>query len=139
MDYLQFAKNYITKCEERFGAHAVEATLDAAHALRDNAVDRYSRPPRLESRKAQERELERLEYEQSQYNDLWRTVPKITAEDEEHMDAETLEIARKMGLPESNLLYFLEKQLLEVFVYMLIEHLFQKVFFDLHDPKHFLL
>lgn len=33
LEYLDFAKRYVADCEERFGLHAVESVLDAAHAL----------------------------------------------------------------------------------------------------------
>ena len=45
MDYLAFAKKYIAACEERHGREDVEATLDSAHALMDQGVFRYRRPP----------------------------------------------------------------------------------------------
>src|SRR5208283_2422453 len=32
LDYLEFARGYITTCEERYGEVAVERLLDAAHA-----------------------------------------------------------------------------------------------------------
>lgn len=33
IDYMVFAKNYIAKCEEKYGYEEVEMTLDACHAL----------------------------------------------------------------------------------------------------------
>ncbi|MGO8134301.1 SpoVR family protein, partial [Rhizobium ruizarguesonis] len=42
LEYLDFAKGYITRCEERYGATAVERTLDAAHALMSQGVHRYA-------------------------------------------------------------------------------------------------
>ena len=33
VDYMVFAKNYIAKCEEKYGFEEVELTLDACHAL----------------------------------------------------------------------------------------------------------
>lgn len=109
LDYLNFAKNYIAKCEERYGYKEVERTLDAAHALRDQGVDRYSRPSKLDDAKMLERRLERLEYEQSQYNDLWRTLPENTSEGDDIPDELEQQIMQQLGLPESNMLYFLEK------------------------------
>ncbi|MFX8156728.1 SpoVR family protein, partial [Acinetobacter baumannii] len=38
LDYLEFAKTYITHCEERYGHAAVERVLDAAHALMSQGV-----------------------------------------------------------------------------------------------------
>ena len=47
LDYLDFAKGYVTECEERHGVSAVEDILDAAHALMDQSVFRYRRPSKL--------------------------------------------------------------------------------------------
>lgn len=110
LGYLDFAKSFIARCEERHGVAAVEAILDAAHALMEQGVFRYRRPPRLSSDKQREGLRERLDYEQRSYNDLWRTVPRH-AEDgkvDETEDALT-ERKRALNLPEENLLYFLEK------------------------------
>ena len=43
LDYLDFAKSYIARCEERYGHAAVEQLLDAAHALMSHGVHRYPR------------------------------------------------------------------------------------------------
>ncbi len=47
LDYLAFAKSFVAECEERFGVSAVEAVLDAAHALMNQGVSRNaaSAPP----------------------------------------------------------------------------------------------
>ncbi|HWK64100.1 MAG TPA: SpoVR family protein [Rhizobiaceae bacterium] len=110
LDYLEFAKSYIARCEERHGLEAVEAVLDAAHALMDQAVFRYRRPPRLSSEKEREGLREKLEYEERTYNDLWRTLPTPKNEEEaEEADHGAAERKKKLNLPEENLLYFLEK------------------------------
>lgn len=109
LDYLQFAKNYIAKCEERYGVSEVEKILDAAHALRDQGVDRFTRPLELDDAAIQKRELERLEYEQSQYNEIWRTLPEVEKAPETERNHMERQLAQKLGLPESNILYFLEK------------------------------
>jgi spore cortex formation protein SpoVR/YcgB (stage V sporulation) len=110
LDYLEFAKRYITKCEERHGTAAVEEVLDAAHALMDQGVFRYRRRPRLNLREQARRERERREYQERTFNDLWRTVPKNGSEDKADENDEELEKRKKkLKLPEENLLYFLEK------------------------------
>lgn len=110
LSYMEFAKKYISKCEERHGTAAVEAILDSAHALMDQGVFRYRRPPRLSSEKERERARERLEYEEQTFNDLWRTLPS-QASPKERAEAERDASERKkaLNLPEENLLYFLEK------------------------------
>ena len=110
LGYLDFAKKYIARCEERHGVDAVEEILDSAHALMDHGVFHYRRPPRLSSEKVQERARERLEYEEQNYSDLWRTLPSATdTSGMEEAEREASERKSKLNLPEENLLYFLEK------------------------------
>lgn len=103
VDYLIFARDYIAKCEERYGEEAVEQTLDSAHALMMNGIDRYKRPRKLSMIEEQIRQQERTSYLEQTVNDLWRTVPKSedqdTAKNEKRFPAQ----------PEENILYFLEK------------------------------
>lgn len=111
LGYLDFAKGYITRCEEKHGVAAVESVLDAAHALMDQGVFRYRRPPRLSSEKQREGLRERLEYEERTYNDLWRTLPRQADGAKAAAENADLIAERKkaLNLPEENLLYFLEK------------------------------
>ena len=111
LEYLQFAKRYIAKCEERCGSTAVEEILDAAHALMDHGVFRYRRPTKLSKRDRAEREKERLRYEERNFQDIWRTVPTNGngGDAPDKKSDEELESARQLKLPEENLLYFIEK------------------------------
>ncbi|GAB3023800.1 SpoVR family protein [Bowmanella dokdonensis] len=103
IDYLVFAKQYIARCEEKYGISEVELTLDSCHALANFGVDRYKRPQRLSLREEQERQESREQYLQSQVNELWRTLPQSkdleTGKKRERFPAE----------PQENLLYFIEK------------------------------
>lgn len=103
IDYLVFAKNYIAKCEEQYGADKVEELLDACHALQNYGVDRYRRPAKLSLAEEKARQSSRAEYIQSQINELWRTLP--TPEASTHAKKEE----RFPAEPEENILYFLEK------------------------------
>ena len=107
LDYLEFAKGHVAKCEERHGIDAVEAILDAAHALMDHGVFRYRRPPMRTAEEEKKRERERHDYEERTFNDLWRTLP---ADDSEKSPSDSEVQKRKKGLhlPEENLLYFVE-------------------------------
>ncbi|MCV0397334.1 MAG: SpoVR family protein [Rhizobiaceae bacterium] len=109
LSYMEFAKKYIAKCEERHGTAAVEAILDSAHALMEQGVFRYRRPPRLSTEKERERVRERLEYEEQTFSDLWRTLPSSPDGDVKEAEDEASERKRQLNLPEENLLYFLEK------------------------------
>jgi len=110
LDYLAFAKHYTSACEERYGRDEVESVLDAAHALMDQGVFRYRRPPKPSKERLLEKRRRRAAYEEEAYNELWRTLPAgieppaapPTPEDEDEFDGD-------MKLPEENLLYFIEK------------------------------
>ena len=105
LDYLVFARQYIAKCEERYGEERVELLLDSCHALMNLGVDRYKRPAPLSMVKEQQKMREREEYLQSQVNDLWRTLPpSLTAEKKEKSTTK-----RFPEEPQENLLYFFEK------------------------------
>ncbi len=112
LDYLAFARDYVLKCEEKYGVQKVERVLDAAHALMDQSVNRYARRPRLNFLEEQKREEDRRHHAETTYNDLWRTVPtpaamkRLKADEAAKVQSES---AQRMGLPEENILYFLEK------------------------------
>jgi spore cortex formation protein SpoVR/YcgB (stage V sporulation) len=103
IDYLLFAKKYITQCEQRHGVEEVESLLDSCHSLMNYGVDRYRRPPQLSSDEERTRQREREEYLQSQVNDLWRTIPVGDKEKAQKTER------RFPAEPQENLLYFIEK------------------------------
>src|SRR3546814_7744937 len=70
LDYMRFAKSYVSGCEERFGAREVERVLDAAHALMDHGVNRYQSKLRVSPKDAEQRAREGLRYAQETSNDL---------------------------------------------------------------------
>jgi stage V sporulation protein R len=112
LDYLAFARDYVARCEERYGVENVERVLDAAHALQVQGVNRYTRRPRRSLAEELAREKERRVYAESTWNPLWSTVPgkETTAE---MGGTEAFEVGEEghlqVELPEENLLYFLEK------------------------------
>ena len=101
LDYLEFAKKYISRCEEKYGIDEVEEILDMAHSLKYYGLDKYKRPIKLTKEQEEQRYREKVAYEQSQYNEIWKTLPKPKTE------AEKLKIFPSE--PEENILYFLEK------------------------------
>ena len=87
--------------------------LDAAHALKEHGVNRYahrSKPNLVEERQRAE---DRRAYEEA---DVQRSVAyrahRRTGEDEpdENEKAEDETARGKLGLPEENILYFIEKR-----------------------------
>ena len=105
LDYLEFAKRYIASCEERYGEAAVERLLDAAHALMHQGVHRYPRARARDLKEEAARQAERRSYQESSYNDLWRTLPRGA----KAAPASTGESRPQLDLPQENILYFLEK------------------------------
>ena len=107
IDYLAFAKKYISQCEDRYGMRAVERLIDSAHALQSVGIHRYDRKRGPDLRTEQDREQQRREHDEAMFNDLWRTVPEGSARKQTKPD-----VSRRreiLGLPEENILYFLEK------------------------------
>ncbi len=102
IDYLLFAKNYISQCEQKYGIDEVENLIDSCHALMNYGVDRYKRPQQISMFEEQKRQKEREDYLQSQVNELWRTIPKSHQE-------ETIDQPRFPSEPQENILYFIEK------------------------------
>ncbi|WP_306518717.1 SpoVR family protein [Rheinheimera sp.] len=102
IDYLVFAKKYISNCEEKYGLSEVEDILDSCHALMNYGVDRYKRPQKISMDEEQRRQKDRESYLQSQVNQLWKTIPNKEQQavmQERHFPAE----------PQENILYFIEK------------------------------
>ena len=101
IDYMVFAKNFVTQCEEKYGFDEVEAVLDSCHALMNYGVDKYQKPRKISPGEEKERLKKKLEDDQVFLDDIWRTLPK-----------EKQEIAKERRFPEQpeeNILYFIEK------------------------------
>jgi stage V sporulation protein R len=105
LDYLSYAKNYISACEERYGEAEVERLLDAAHALSAQGVDRYPRKRPISLAEEEKRDRERRAESERLYNDLWRTVPRGADARRKTIDHQRA----LLRLPQENVLYFLEK------------------------------
>lgn len=103
IDYLVFAKHYISDCEQKYGTEQVESIIDSCHALMNYGVDRYKRPSEISFSEEQARQKEREAYLQSQVNDLWRTIPT------QHLGQSQIETRRFPPEPQENILYFIEK------------------------------
>ena len=106
IDYLVYARNYVTECEERHGLDAVERLLDSCHALMNHGVDRYRRPSKLSLAQEKTRRQDREAYAQQQVNELWRTLPQKAAKSSDKLAEESRRFPEE---PQENLLYFIEK------------------------------
>jgi stage V sporulation protein R len=103
VDYLVYAKAYITECEERHGVDSVEEVLDCCHALMHYGVDRYRRPQKISMVEEEMRRKDREAYLQQQVNDMRRTLPKTAGKQSKK------EHRRFPEEPQENILYFIEK------------------------------
>jgi spore cortex formation protein SpoVR/YcgB (stage V sporulation) len=113
LDYLAFARDYVTRAEEQHGVEAVERVLDAAHALMSHGVHRYARRPKLNLEEERQREEDRRRFFEENYDDIWRTADlpgRNQPASIEEQEKERAEVRRRLGLPEENILYFIEKQ-----------------------------
>ncbi|MCL1145908.1 SpoVR family protein [Shewanella marinintestina] len=103
IDYLVFARNYISECEELYGIEKVESIIDSCHALMSYGVDRYKRPSEISFKEEKMRQKDREAYLQSQVNELWRTIPDSPQEEAKQ------EKVNFPAEPQENILYFIEK------------------------------
>ena len=102
VDYMTFAKNYIIKCEEKYGADEVESILDACHAIMDYGVDKYKKPDKLSPEEESQRFKKMIEEDRILVDDMWRTLPQ-------NKESTKTKDDKFPNQPEENILYFIEK------------------------------
>jgi stage V sporulation protein R len=113
LDYLTFARDFVARCEEMYGIDQVEQVLDAAHALMDQGVHRYTKRPKPNLIEERLRAEKRRQHFENTYDDLWRRTLPATAgffELESEEDDAPREEKKRLGVPEENILYFIEKR-----------------------------
>lgn len=101
IDYMEFARNYVKKCEEKYGFEEVESILDACHVLMSYGVDKYKKPAKISPKEELERLKKKIEDDRVLVDDIWRTLPKHSVKN--------AKIKRFPKEPEENILYFIEK------------------------------
>jgi stage V sporulation protein R len=107
LDEMRHAQAFVKECEERHGQQAVERVLDAAHALFSQGVDRDRRAGPPETPEERHTRLLRRRREEAEAEpDLWRRTVPHKAEDP--FDEAALADPRALGLPDENILRFLE-------------------------------
>lgn len=109
VDYLNFAKMYLKKCEEKYGEEEVEAVLDACHALQSYGVDRYKKPKMLSPAQEEARALERFERELEDYDPVWAKVGVPIKERNSKAIIKAISKFEMLDEPQENILYFIEK------------------------------
>lgn len=112
LDYMNFAKKYVQKCEEKYGEDRVEKLLDSCHALMYQGVDKYNKPHITEERERL-REMSREAHSQDTFDDVWRTLPVNKRRSMEKFFEEMKELKDQgethTEYSEENILYFIEK------------------------------
>jgi stage V sporulation protein R len=114
LDYLSFARDYVAKCEEKYGIEAVERVLDAG-ARAEGARRQPLRPPLASRTSPRKRARERAPAMPRRPTTICgapcrpggertRTSRRIRTNKQRE------DMKRKLGLPEENLLYFIEKR-----------------------------
>jgi spore cortex formation protein SpoVR/YcgB (stage V sporulation) len=107
LDYLAFAKKFIAECEEKYGMEIVEETLNAAHSIMNQSVDKSKRRRTdITGKKEKEKNKARIKYELDNFNELWTTIPKSPSSP---VDLDGIREAKELNLPEENIAYFLQK------------------------------
>lgn len=104
LEYMAYAKKYVTECESKYGPENVEHLLDICHALQSYSVSHHKRS-RAKHKNAK-REV--LHNARDVDVDLGTTVPNF---DYQAKLARKVKKLNKGGpeFPEENILYFLEK------------------------------
>ena len=114
IDYLVYARDYIRNCERKYGDELVEFILNAAHSLRHHGIDKNKRPPKLNAEARAKRRKWRLDVEQENKSELHDDA-KSKQKDEiaDFIKGSILAnpqlYDKNPDLPESNLLYYIEK------------------------------
>lgn len=103
MDYLSFARQYISKCESIYGADEVETFLDSCHALQYHGVNTYKQ--KVVNRKQMQEKLEQdFEEEQLSFNPSFANILDKSVRVPKRTDSMIKPKANK-----DNILYFIEK------------------------------
>lgn len=111
IDYMMFARDYVQRCEERYGVREVEQVLDAAHSLGQHGIDKFKRkhrPKLTEEQRLQKliKEDDRRQKELDIIMDKTKVpdeqdskLPKALDDDEDYLEED-----------EENLLYYIMKK-----------------------------
>jgi len=75
IDYMEFARKFVKKCEEKYGYDEVESLLDSCHVLMNYGVDKYKKPSKLSASEEAERLKKKIEDDRILVDDIWRTLP----------------------------------------------------------------
>ena len=110
LDYLAFARDYVSKCEEKYGQKAVELVLDAAHALKEHGVFRSTHRAWDPRRQADQLQARLEDFDHSVDLVLDSTMPaNVQRRARPHVPEEQRRRLIQDELPAENLLYIIEQ------------------------------
>jgi stage V sporulation protein R len=107
--YLIYARDFIAKCEEKYGEREVEKVLNSCHALQDQGINKYKRRAKLTVEEKEQEQSARQEFIQKNVSKLWDTLSKKSEDDSSHRDWIEKQKKDMLNGSQENLLYFVEK------------------------------
>ena len=103
LDYMRYARKFITECEEKYGEGIVEDTIDAAHSLKYHSVD------------LTKRKYIAHQDNSAKWNEKIEDIMSDTSISRRERDIfkrqflKNIKNSGKAKVPEENILYFIEK------------------------------
>lgn len=102
--YMEYARTFIRKCEEKYGADKVEHIIDLCHSLQYSSLNKHKRYKVDNNKKMLERELYNISHQDYMLDKLC---------DSKNAQSEIIDpdnfVGETHNLPEENILYFIEK------------------------------
>lgn len=108
IDYMMFAREYIRRCEERYGPQTVEAVLDAAHTISSHAIDKFKRKHR--PKMSEEQRLKALMTSDDQRQRELDIILQRTVRSKDDEKSLNIDESEHFEEEEENLAYFIMKR-----------------------------
>jgi spore cortex formation protein SpoVR/YcgB (stage V sporulation) len=108
IDYMLFAKNYISECEDKYGEDEVEMILDAAHTLSSHSVDKRKRKYKKKLSES-ELQMKTAKEEDDEHNTLDIIISTVSGNMNEEKLKEKMDVDLDSVDDEENLIYFIYK------------------------------
>lgn len=112
INYLQYARSFVTECEDNYGETAVERVLTAAHGLQRQGVDLYPKVRHKNKARKEKEAKQRQEFTRKNYKYEDKYFREASPYDREALQLR-VEDLRQAGdyeyIDDENLLYVIEK------------------------------
>jgi spore cortex formation protein SpoVR/YcgB (stage V sporulation) len=105
VDYMVFARDFISRCEDQYGRAEVEKVIDACHAIATHSIDKYKRrqPPKINDEIRLQKILEEDDRRQRELDIVLRKTSLNYMMEEAAPDSAEVD-------QEENILYFIMKK-----------------------------